>query len=176
MPFSSSAFDYYIGTLIDLLQPANVLDIGPGAGKYGKLIKQKDFQSSVTAVEIDSSYVEQFELADIYDEIIIDDAVNLINRPEVRFDLVIIGDCIEHMRKSAGVDLLNFLMYRSGYICIVYPERYIQDAWEGHAAEAHISTWSMADFKAWETVHRSWEGMHLFLIKGYQPSRLTITE
>jgi hypothetical protein len=79
------------------------------------------------------------------------------------------------MKKSRGIDLLNFLVYRSGYICVTYPEAYVQDDWEGHAAEAHISTWGMADFSDWNTLHRSWDGMHLFLIKGYQPSRMTIT-
>jgi hypothetical protein len=39
MPYSSSAFDYYVGTLVSLLQPRHVCDIGPGAGKYGKLVR-----------------------------------------------------------------------------------------------------------------------------------------
>jgi hypothetical protein len=86
-----------------------------------------------------------------------------------------IGDCIEHMRKSCGVDLLNFLIYRAGYICVIYPDRFVQDDVDGHAAEAHISTWSQADFAAWDVIHHSWNGMHMFLIKGYQPSRMRIT-
>ena len=91
-----------------------------------------------TAVVIDSSYVKEFNLSDLYAEVIIDDAINLIKDPRIRYDLVIIGDCIEHMRKSDGLDLLNFLIYRSGYICVVYSAEYGQDDCEGHAAEAHI--------------------------------------
>jgi hypothetical protein len=79
------------------------------------------------------------------------------------------------MRKSAGIDLLNFLIYRAGYICVIYPDRYVQDDWEGHAAEAHISTWSLADFNDWNVLHHFWSGMHMFLLKGYQPSRMIIT-
>ena len=179
MPYSSNAFDDSINTVVSLLQPATVCDIGPGAGKYGRIVRHRaaedGFSTRVTAVEIDDSYVREFGLADIYDDIIIGDAVNLINSPRLRFDLVIIGDCIEHMRKSAGVDLLSFLMYRAGYICVIYPDEYIQDDWEGHAAEAHISTWSAEDFKGWKTIHHVRANMNLFVIKGYQPSRVTIT-
>jgi hypothetical protein len=179
MPYSSAAFDHYISTLVELLRPATALDIGPGAGKYGNLIRQSmadhQFVAQLYAVEIDESYVKQFELETIYDKVIVGDAIDLLTTPRIRFDFVVIGDCIEHMRKSSGVDLLNFLVYRSGYICVVYPDAYIQDDWEGHAAEAHISTWCAEDFKGWDTIHQSWEGMHLYLIKGYQPSRMTIT-
>ena len=100
----------------------------------------------------------------VYTEVIIDDAINLIKNPRIRYDLVIIGDCIEHMRKSDGLDLLNFLIYRSGYICVVYPAEYVQDDCEGHAAEAHISTWGLEDFAAWKPLHYFWSRMHIFLI------------
>lgn len=178
MPYSSNAFDYWVTSMIGLLQPATVLDIGPGAGKYGKIVREvsstKSFKTHTTAIEIDESYVDSFNLRDIYDHLVVGDAMDLIDQPQSRFDLVMIGDCIEHLRKSAGVDLLNFLMYRSGYICLVYPDRFIQDDWEGHAAEAHISTWSMSDFSDWDVLHHTWSGMHMFLIKGYQPSRMII--
>jgi 2-polyprenyl-3-methyl-5-hydroxy-6-metoxy-1,4-benzoquinol methylase len=109
MPFSSNAFDYYISTLIGLLQPASVCDIGPGAGKYGRIARDvannKQFQTHVTAVEIDESYVKEYKLNELYDDVIVDDAVNLMLTPQVRFDLVIFGDCIEHMRKSDGGNL-----------------------------------------------------------------------
>src|SRR5205823_14385763 len=64
------------------------------------------------------------------------------------YDLVVIGDCIEHLRKSDGIDLLNFLVYRTKYLWVIYPERMVQGRWEGHKSEAHISAWSDADF-AW---------------------------
>lgn len=179
MPFSSDTFDGYITTLIEYLQPATVLDIGPGAGKYVDMLrpiaKQHDFSTHITGVEIDPMYIEKFHLNERYDDLIVGDAVNLINTPKVRYDLVMIGDCIEHMRKSSAIDLLNFLVYRSGYICIVYPEAFVQDDWHDHPAEAHISTWHETDFKGWDTIHREWNGMNLFLIKGYQPSKMVIT-
>jgi hypothetical protein len=183
MPFSADVFDQWIASLVGLLQPATVCDIGPGAGKYGRLVRAQatrdGFPTHLTALEIDPTYVETYRLGDIYDAVIVDDATNLIATPRTRFDLVIIGDCIEHIRKSAAVDLLNFLVYRTGYICLVVPEAHVQDDWEGHAAEAHISTWSAEDFRGWETLHKTaeWSGykIHLFLVKGYQPTRMIIT-
>lgn len=182
MPVSADSFDSWISAMIGLLQPATVCDIGPGAGKYGKIVKrvagQRGFETRVTGIEIDPSYIEEFGLRSIYDEVIVGDAVNLISTPRIRFDLVIIGDCIEHMRKSMALDLLNFLVYRTGYICIVYPEEAVQDDWEGHAAEAHISTWSAGDFAGWDTLHLTaehpWCKLNLFLVKGYQRSRVAI--
>lgn len=180
MPFSSNAFDHYITKLIELIKPVSICDIGPGAGKYAHLIKEAqktiDFRITTTAIEIDASYVADYGLRDLYDSVIVDDALAyLMARPRLRFDLTIIGDCIEHMKKSDGIDLLNFLVYRTGYICVVYPDAYVQDDWQGHLAEAHISTWGPLDFQAWKTVHHSWEGMHLFLVRGYQPAPIEIT-
>lgn len=179
MPFSTDAFDQYIAKLIEFLQPARVLDIGPGAGKYVDMLRplaaQHNFETHITGVEIDEVYVEKFHLRTRYDELIVGDAIELILQPKVRYDFVIIGDCIEHIRKSVAIDLLNFLVYRSGYICIVYPEALVQDDWHGHAAEAHISTWCKEDFRGWDTLHRVWNDMNLFLIKGYQPTKMIIT-
>lgn len=166
--------------MVDLLQPATVLDIGPGAGKYGRIVRatasKSAFTSRVTAIEIDASFVEIHKLRDTYDEVIIDDAVNLIKTPRHGYDLVIIGDCIEHMRKSDGVDLLNFLIYRAGYICVIHPERHIQANVDGHAVEAPISTWSLVDLQGWDVLDHSWGGKHMFLIKGHQPSRVRVTQ
>jgi hypothetical protein len=179
MPFSYNTFDDYVRTLFKLLKPLRICDIGAGAGKYGTLARrvaaQENFSTHLTAIEIDPAYVRQFNLATIYDEVIIEDAICMIHSPRLRFDLVIFGDCIEHMRKSIGVDLINFLIYRSGYICVIYPDTCVQDDWEGHAAEAHISTWGLEDFKSWTTLHYMRSKMHLFLVKGYQPSQVTIT-
>jgi predicted TPR repeat methyltransferase len=95
VPFSSNAFDYYIGTVVRLLQPRRVCDIGPGAGKYAGIVRraseQHGFAAHLTAVEIDESCVAQYALRSLYDEVIVADADQLIDNPRSRFDLVIIG-------------------------------------------------------------------------------------
>jgi hypothetical protein len=170
MPYSYTTFDSWMGTFVELLAPKKVLDIGPGAGKHGKIVRQQAPNAMLLAQEIDASYVERFKLKDIYNHVSIGPAIGLIHKPDFRADLVILGDCIEHMRKSEAIDLLNFLVYRTSYIAIVTPEAFQQDDWEGHAAEAHISTWSPNDFYGWKTHHQFHDGMHLFVIQGFQPN------
>jgi len=184
MPFSINDLDDHLASLIRELAPSTLLDIGPGAGKYGFLSRavaaEDGFPLHTTCVEIDPVYVQHFNLTSLYDRVVVADAIELIKIPSLRFDLVVIGDCIEHMRKSHGIDLINFLIYRAGYIVIVYPEASVQDDWQGHAAEAHISVWGPEDFRGLDMVHYRHDSaeqpMHLFLIKGYQPSRKQVAE
>lgn len=147
MPYSSAALDDVSEALIRSLPLARCLDIGPGSGKYGKLIRAIHPSASVGAIEIDAAYIDEFGLRDIYDTVLCGPASLLFDGDlDAAYDLVIIGDCIEHMRKSEGIDLLNFLAYRSKYILVVYPVCWIQGSWGGHRSEAHISVWSEADF------------------------------
>ena len=178
MPYSVDVYDGHVSELIGMLRPASILDIGPGAGKYGKMARQvaaaKGFVPQVTAMEIDQSYVDEFGLNDLYDRVIVGDAVDLIKTPAIRFDMVIIGDCIEHLRKSDGIDLLNFLMYRTAHIVVVYPDGFLQDGSDDHPAEAHISAWNIEDFRGWKTLHASHACVNLVLIRGYLPSEVEI--
>lgn len=148
---------------------------GCSSGIARRKAKELGFTCHLTAVEIGQSYVETYDLHKHYDEVIVANAVTLIKSHHCRFDLVIMGDCIEHMRKSDGIDRVNCLIYRAGYICIITPEAFVQDDWEGHASEAHISVWSVEDFRGLNMLHRFHNGMHAFLLKGFQPSRMIIT-
>jgi len=176
MPISSPIFHNHMISLVRTLAPRTLCDIGPGAGKYGKLARDLDASTHRTCVEIDEKYVEEYKLRDIYNEVIVGDAANMIDNPRVRFDMVIIGDCIEHLRKSSGIDLISFLVYRCGHIIVMFPEAVVQDDHEGHASEAHISVWGPEDFRGLDFVHCRIDYMHLVVIKGYQPTKTTIRE
>ena len=91
--------------------------------------------------------------------------------------MAIIGDCIEHLPKSAGLDLLNFLTYRAAYTIIVLPEAAIQNTVDNVLSEAHISVWSERDF-AW---HDNWAWaqiwqMQYYLLRGYLPARTSLAD
>lgn len=62
------------------------------------------------------------------------------------FDLAIIGDCIEHMPKSVGLDLLNFLTYRTQHTIVLAPEFSVQGSVNGVVSKSHVSVWSEVDF------------------------------
>jgi len=69
MPYSVSTFDKQIGNFILKHKFKNYIDIGAGAGKYGKMIKKILPDSYIIAVEGDVSYVKKFKLRLIYDEV-----------------------------------------------------------------------------------------------------------
>ena len=120
----------------------------PGAGKTSLLREHGLAVESLAAVEIDPTYIEDYKLRDIYDVVQQGDAADLPDvGPDAAWDLVILGDVLEHFRKSRGVDLLDYLYYRTKHILLVIPVDYVQGSWEGHGAEAHISVWRPEDFQ-----------------------------
>lgn len=176
MPFSTSVFDVAVSGVLRNIAPATALDIGAGAGKYGKLIKAASPECIVTAIELYREYVERFSLHAIYDEVQCGDALALIETAvDKTYDLVVFGDVLEHFRKSYGVDLLNFFVYRSRYILALFPSDYVQNSVEGNRAEAHLSIWSENDFAGMRhspvySIGKS----HMVVIAGYlaQPADL----
>jgi len=176
MPYSLSLFDDIAASLIKGIKVDFCLDIGAGAGKYGKLVRQYHPKSHLIAVEIESEYIEQFGLASIYDEVKCVSADSLIDpSSELAFDLVVFGDCLEHMRKSLGVDLINFFMYRTKYMLAIFPEGLIQGCWQGHLSEAHISVWSNSDFTPFDHVFIQRIRTDLVVINGYLLKRVEPT-
>ena len=167
MPFSAAAFDTEIELYFRLIRHDTVVDIGPGEGKYGKMLRRVQPQAKLIGVELDEAYVEEYKLRDIYDDIWVMDAGELINDLDRAFDAVIIGDCIEHMRKSVGIDLLNFLVYRSKVILVKFPLQMVQNAWEGHPSEAHLSVWSEHDFKGMDCLFVERNFICLAMVRGY---------
>lgn len=168
MPYSDPKFDEQVKEFIKKNKFSKYLDIGPGAGKYGKMVKELAPSADIAAVEVDSTYIEEYGLGSIYDDIFhmkIEDFVD--SQPDYVTDLVIIGDCIEHLKKSSGIDLINYLVYRSRYILTIFPHKYIQYSWQGHSSEAHRSVWSEKDFVDFEIEYYKKDFMRLAIIKGY---------
>lgn len=178
MPGSFVVFDSLARQLIEWLSPQRALDFGAGAGKYGRLLRAVAPQCHTVAVEPEAAYVERFGLAGVYDEVQMLTAHDWMNaHPEARFDLAILGDCIEHMPKSVGLDLLNALAYRAAYTLVVAPEFIVQGAVDGVAGEAHVSVWSERDLHwhdlwAWDNCRAT----SIFLLRGYLPSPVPLVE
>src|SRR4030043_367496 len=136
-------------------------------GRIGGKIEKK--KTCLIGVEIEPDYIKKFELKKIYDKIFCCNAAYLIGKiQEEIFDLVIMCDVLEHMKKSEGIDLLNFLVYRSGFILIEYPEKYIQNSVDGYEHEAHISIWNRRDFDIFDRTGIAKRGkQRLLVIQGY---------
>jgi SAM-dependent methyltransferase len=178
MPGSFMVFDSAVERLIDWLRPASALDIGTGAGKYGEMLARLAPACQRVGIEPEASYAQRFELTACYDLLHPCTAAAWMTQAlDSQFDLVILGDCIEHMSKSAGLDLLNFLVYRSAYVLVLAPEFIIQGQVGEVAGEAHVSVWSERDL-GWHDLW-AWDNcraVSLLLLRGYQPAKLSLTE
>lgn len=177
MPYSDDQFDTKLKSIIKKSKYSKYFDIGIGAGKIGKIIREIKGQSVyLSGVEIEGEYIDKFSLNTIYDDIYNGDAIDYVDsKPSFSTECVFIGDCIEHIRKSDGIDLINYLVYRSKEIIILFPNKYIQYDWMGHTSEAHRSVWSKTDFDGFEYTYETRDYMNLVRIKGYIDDPCAIT-
>jgi len=173
---SQHTYDGLYQDLVRRMNPEMILDIGPGRGKYADLTRQAGSAARLIGLESQAHYVEAFGLLEKYDEVLVRDAGDLsAYDPDQCFDLIVIGDCIEHIPKTRALDLLNFLTYRSRYIFIVAPAFCYYDIGQMARSEAHISVWSERDFH-W---HDCWafmraEIMQVFILRGYQAAPISM--
>lgn len=154
MPYSGTTFDDMTEYLIRSLPIQSVLDIGVGEGKYGRLLRQYQPHAHVTGVEVMSDYITRFNLNEFYDRIINCNILDFMKQEvDTIYDLVIMGDVIEHLPKSGGTDVLHFYVHRARYLMILYPERTFQGTYLDNPHEAHISVWTKADFSPFDSVY-----------------------
>lgn len=177
----------YSGTLLDgeaekffkyiASEVTTVLDVGAGAGKYGRMWNAISPEAEITGVEVYEPYFIQFknEYRDFYKTVHLGDIIQALDEPEIKFDLVIFGDVLEHLPKSSGLDVLHFFTYRSKYIWSQFPRHYLQNPSDvqGNFYEAHISVWRPQDFDALDTEYAVWWNAPLWAIasRGYLPAK-----
>jgi hypothetical protein len=178
MPYSKPVFDSLAAQIIRALAPRTCLDLGAGAGKYGKLVRRECPVCRLTAVESNRDYIARFGLEEIYDAVECADVMALFDTAlEAEYDLVVAGDLMEHLRKSDGIDLLNFIVYRTAFILLVYPTRFVQGVVDGNRREAHISAWSAADFAWCEcTSVLAKAKQEMVVLRGFLPHASTIAD
>lgn len=128
------------------------MDIGPGRGKYGFLIREyfhKDVDGDWTPVErldcidIFPDYISQMHHL-IYDNVYVGNATEFDFE---KYDLFLLIDIIEHIPKEEGFKLLDNLT-KKGFVFVSTPVD-IGDQGEmyGNKHEAHISQWTPEDFE-----------------------------
>ena len=170
MSGSFPIFDAVCQHLIAAIAPKRALDIGAGAGKYGGLLASHAPECERFAIEAEADLVERFGLRTLYHRVDAADATAWSEaHADEAFDLVIAGDCLQQMHKSAGLDLLNALVYRSSYMLLVAPEFVVQGAVDGKQSAVHRSAWSERDLHwhdlwAWDNTRSS----TLMLLRGYR--------
>jgi len=179
MPYSNNFFDKKIGEILEYIKPNKFYDFGAGAGKYGDIIKEKSKRTYSIAIESEKDYIEKFNLVSKYNKVFNFSILNFLHHSYYNndFDVVMFGDVIEHLKKSDGLDLLNFLVYRTRWIIVEFPQKYLQNPVDGHFSEAHISIWGKNDFCGFDVsdlINQS--GQCLIIIKGYLEDKITIKQ
>ena len=176
MSGSFPIFDAVCEHLIGAIAPARALDIGAGAGKYGRLLAAAAPACSCVALEVEAEFVERFALHELYQRVEVAEAATwCAAHTEETFDLVIAGDCLQQMPKSAGLDLIDAMLYRAAYLLLVVPEFVVQGAVEGRASSVHRAAWSERDLQwhdlwAWDNTR----SVTLLLLRGYRPGPLAL--
>jgi hypothetical protein len=142
MPTSSKEGKYTIVKWCKNLTEINkVLDIGAGNGTYKKLMNKNSIflNSYWIGVEAWTPYVQKFNLSELYNTIVNDDARTIDYSVFGEIDLVFLGDVLEHMTKKESIKLLSDLSKNVRYAIISIPiVHYPQDSIHNNPYEIHI--------------------------------------
>lgn len=154
---------------VQRLRPESILDVGVGFGKWGHLFREytdiaaaegspERYEKAHWRVRIDgiegfADYITPMHRY-LYDEIHVGDAREVI-RGLGPYDVVFLGDVIEHLDKGDGRRLLRACREKARKAVIVStPAHYVeQGAACGNDLEIHRSHWSAADFRSLALCH-----------------------
>lgn len=158
-----------IGYCVDVIMrisPASLLDVGVGFGRWGMLARefcelwQQRVFSQQWTTRIDGIEAFAPNIAEhhrhFYNEIMIGDAGQLAT-PELcaAYDLIVLGDVVEHLERAAADQLLATCIAHARYVMVNIP---LGPGWEqsdiyGNDFERHRSTWQADDFRRPELRH-----------------------
>jgi len=154
----SSRFDL-IPLVLDLVtawKPKSILDCGIGYGKYGALFREYldiwDVSKPYDERKVRIYGVEVFERYDnpiwqVYDKIFTQDILTILPLLSDlgKFDLLFLGDVIEHFTKEEGKRILTEIEYDK--LIVITPEVVSQQgAVYDNPYEIHKSSWTIDDF------------------------------
>lgn len=155
MPHSYDFFNEDVVDFVNKLKPKKVLDVGPGAGKYGVILRSPE--RTIDAIEIHAPYVGLFRLAHLYSQVFIGD-VRKFEFKKKQYDLVILGDVLEHLTVGEAQTLLHTLRKNHIPVLVTIPYLYPHPAVFGNPYEEH----KQADLTD-EVFHERYPGFRLVL-------------
>lgn len=162
MPSSRPELIPFVLRFVMQLSPRSILEVGAGFGKYGFLFREyldiwaaasdparldpANWQVQIDAIEVYEPYISDLQRR-IYDRIIIGDAMEAIDRLGT-YDLIFLGDVIEHFPKEDGRRLLDKCLAHCARMVIVTTPNYFnpQGPEYGNDRETHHCLWTREDF------------------------------
>jgi tetratricopeptide (TPR) repeat protein len=157
MPYSPQSHIVRTINHVMRLEPATVLDVGCGFGRWGFLCREfldvvqgrvypKDWQIRIDAVEAFEPYILDHHRS-LYTNIYIEDLRECLERLD-DYDVIIAGDVIEHFEKDEGLTLFERLHAKSrrGLLVNIPLGHTEQGEMYGNPWEAQRSEWELHDF------------------------------
>ena len=136
------------------IKPKSILDIGVGFGSKGMLFREytdiwngnyHNWQTRIDGIEIFEKYITPLQKL-IYSNIYIGNAGEILTKLGV-YDLIYLGDIIEHLEKNEGRRLLIQTFNRAKITIIATPIMVSrQGPVHGNKYETHKSQWDGKDF------------------------------
>ena len=146
MPYSVNTFDDILVDQIKRLNPKSILDVGAGAGKNGRLLRQSWYSGTLDAVEPTEKYITEFNLSNTYNKVYTQSIEEYIQKnPTNRYDVAVFGDVLEHLFRSSVIDYLDYFLYRTRWVIIVWPTHHPQDDYDNNHYEVHRSNFNLRD-------------------------------
>ncbi|WP_461615373.1 hypothetical protein [Clostridium sp. Marseille-QA1073] len=159
------------------LEPKSILEIGVGFGKIGFLVREYlDLRENndggyapwnilIDGIEIYEKYITPIH-GYIYDNIYIGNAIDILSKKDFpKYDLIVLADVIEHLKKSDGKKLLELCFKTADSVIISTPYIfYKQDECYGNDAEQHLSGWDINEFRAMGAKYVWISGILLFAV------------
>lgn len=140
------------------LNPQSILDVGCGWGLMGSVFRAYTdirlseldssryhvWQTKIDAIEIHKAYKNP--VWEVYSNIVLGDALTAIDSLR-DYDMIYVGDIIEHVTKEQGHIFLQKCLDHSKFTFVATPSPAPkQDAILGNYHEVHRSSWDESDF------------------------------
>ncbi len=136
MPFSTRYFKTETKNYIlqNYSKDIKILDIGAGCGTYSDMLSPEGY-TNIDCVEAFESYVETYSLKNKYKNVFVGDVTKL-DIDFSQYDLVIMGDVLEHIELKAAQTLLNKLENKDIIVCVPFESP--QEEQFGNTYEIHL--------------------------------------
>lgn len=164
MPISDSSVIPSVLKVVSTAKPSSVLDVGVGWGRYGALFRfalesgypdisnKSKWAIKIDGVEVFDDYIGDIQKS-VYNNIHIGAIEEVLDKIE-NYDVVFLGDVIEHLEKKLARAVLDRLLLASNkFVMVVTPNgSYEQHAVYGNEKEEHVSEWGVEDFYVYPNV------------------------
>lgn len=154
----------YCVDLIRKINPQKVLDVGVGFGRWGMVCREfldvwngrvdiSTWKTEIIGIEVFSKNINSYHDY-FYNEIINENAHKFLKETGDSFDLIILGDVLEHFQKDEAYEVLEESLKKSNFVLLNIPlgKYWKQGELYGNIYEKHLSFWKDIEFSKFNVV------------------------